>query len=121
MTMFKYDCVKKYMMEKAVRGRPAFSPIRDNLVELLFFVGKGYGYELYKKYIQVFHKTTMRSIYYHLNKGVELGVFKIDKVENIPGDYSWGEGVRRVVFALDEKAEPKKDTRVLKRLKEISK
>ncbi len=109
------------MMGTASRGRPAFSPIRDNLVELLFFVGKGYGYELYKKYIQVFHTTTMRSIYYHLNKGVELGVFKIDKVENIPGDYSWGEGVRRVVFALDERAKPKGDTRVLKRLKEVSK
>ena len=52
--MFKYDCVKKYMMEKVARGRPAFSPIRDNLVELLFFVGKGYGYELFKKYIQVY-------------------------------------------------------------------
>ena len=31
------------------RGRPAFSPIRDNLVELIFYYGNGYGYELYKK------------------------------------------------------------------------
>jgi len=121
MVMFKYDCVKKYMMKTRRRGRPAFSPIRNNLVELLFFVGEGYGYELYKKYIQVFNKTTMRSVYYHLNKGVELGVFKIEKVENIPGSYSWGEGVRRVVFTLGENAEPKKDTRVLKRLKLVEK
>jgi len=63
----------------------------------------------------------MRSVYYHLNKGVELGVFKIEKIENIPGSYSWGEGVRRVVFTLGENAEPKKDTRVLKRLKIVEK
>ena len=121
MMMFKYDCVKKYMMKTRGRGRPAFSPIRNNLVELLFFVGEGYGYELYKKYIRVFHKTTMRSVYYHLNKGVELGVFKIEKVENIPGSYSWGEGVRRVIFTLGKNAEPTKDTRVLKRLNVVEK
>ena len=100
------------------RGRPAFSPIRDNLVELVYYCGKGYGYELYKKYIGVFHKTTMRSIYYHLNKGVSLGVFKIDKVEQVKGDYSWGTGVRRVIFSLGPNAKPKKDIRVLKRLKQ---
>lgn len=121
MMMFKYDCVKKYMMTNRGRGRPAFSPIRNNLVELLFFVGTGYGYELYKKYVQIFHSTTMRSIYYHLNKGVELGVFKIEKVESIKGDYSWGEGVRRVVFTLGENAKPKGDSRILKRLKAVEK
>jgi len=109
------------MMTSRGRGRPAFSPIRNNLVELLFFVGTGYGYELYKKYVQIFHNTTMRSIYYHLNKGVELGVFKVDKVEIIKGDYSWGEGVRRVVFTLGENAKPKGDTRILKRLKVVEK
>ncbi len=99
------------------RGRPAFSPIRDNLIELIYYSGKGYGYELYKKYIKIFHKTTIRSIYYHLNKGVTLGVFKIDKVEQVKGDYSWGTGVRRVIFSLGPNANPKKDIRVLKRLK----
>lgn len=99
------------------RGRPAFSPIRDNLVELIYYYGKGYGYELYKRYVEVFHKTTMRSIYYHLNKGVSLGVFKIDKVEQVKGNYSWGTGVRRVIFSLGPNAKPKKDVRVLKRLK----
>ena len=73
--------------------------------------------ELYKKYIEIFHKTTMRSIYYHLNKGVSLGVFKIDKVEQAKGDYSWGTGVRRVIFSFGPNAKPKKDVRGLKRLK----
>ena len=99
------------------RGRPPFSPIRDNLIELIYYSGKGYGYGLYKKYIEIFHKTTIRSIYYHLNKGVSLGVFKIEKIEDVKGDYSWGPGVRRVIFSLGPNAKPKKDVRVLKRLK----
>tara|TARA_Y100000310_G_C20618456_1_gene781945 strand:+ start:65 stop:403 length:339 start_codon:yes stop_codon:yes gene_type:complete len=108
------------MDEVRSRGRPAFSPIRDNIVELLHFQGRGYGYDLYKKYVGIFHKTTIRSIYYHLNKGVSLGVFKINKVEDVKGDYSWGEGVRRVLFELGPSATPKGDVRVLKRLKEYN-
>ena len=101
------------------RGRPNFSPIRNNLVDLLYFVGKSHGYALYKKYIEVFHSTTIRSIYYHLNKGVKLGVFKIEKVEEVKGNYSWGGSVRRIVFVLGPNAKPSGDLRILKRLKSI--
>ena len=100
-----------------MRGRPTFSPIRNNLVELLYFMGSSYGYDIYKKYMLVFPKTTMRSMYYHLNKGVKLGVFSVSKIETVKGDYSWGEGVRRVNFKLGPNAKPRKDTSVLKKLK----
>lgn len=92
---------------KDKRGRPAESVIRSNIVELLFFLGEAYGYDLYKKYLKVFgQKVSMRSIYYHLNKGVELGEFAIKEIQNIKGNYSWGEGVRRIVFKLGSNASP---------------
>ncbi len=104
-----------------MRGRPTFSPIRNNLVELIYFMGSSYGYDIYKKYIEIFPKTTMRSIYYHLNKGSKLGVFVVSKVEEVKGDYSWGIGVRRVNFKLGPNAQPKKDLMILKKLKSIKK
>lgn len=89
------------------RGRKPVSEIRDNIAELLFFVGEAYGYELFKKYVKVFgQKISMRSVYYHLNKGVELGEFVVNRVENIRGNFTWGEGVRRVVFKLGPNAKP---------------
>ncbi len=87
------------------RGRRPESQIRNNMVELLFKVGEAYGYALYKQYLKTFgQKVSIRSIYYHLNKGVELGEFAVSRVENIRGNFTWGEGVRRVVFKLGPNA-----------------
>ena len=61
------------------RGRPVSSNIRDNVAEILYFMGKGYGYDIYKVYVNVFPKVTLRSIYYHLRKGTDLGIFEIEK------------------------------------------
>jgi len=55
------------------KGRPVKSEIRQNMVEILHFIPKAYGYELYKVYVAIFPKVTLRSIYYHLKKGVDLG------------------------------------------------
>ena len=63
------------------KGRPVKSEIRQNIVEILYFMKQGYGYEIYKAYIAIFPKVTMRSIYYHLKKGTSLGEFKVSKVE----------------------------------------
>ena len=54
----------------------------------------------------------MRSIYYHLKKGVDLGEFKIEKVEKVKGDYSWSGEAEKVYYALGDKAKPKMDSRV---------
>lgn len=99
------------------RGRPSESIIRKNIAELLFFLGEAYGYELYKRYVKVFkQKINMRSVYYHLNRGVELGEFAIKEVQTVRGNFTWGNGVRRVVFKLGANARPSGSVEVREKL-----
>jgi hypothetical protein len=86
------------------RGRPVNSAIRQNIVEILFHMKKAYGYEIYKPYIAIFPKVTMRSIYYHLKKGIFTGEFEIVSVEKEKGDYSWGEFAEKIYYKLGSKA-----------------
>jgi len=88
------------------RGRPVGSEIRSNIIEILFFMGQGYAYEVYKTYREIFPKVTMRSVYYHLNKGAALGVFKVKEVRNETGDYSWGTSAEKIYYSLGENAKP---------------
>ena len=102
------------------RGRPDYSPIRNNMVNLLYFMKEAYGYDIYKKYRRIFHKVGMRSIYYHLNKGLELGVFQVSRKERVEGDFSWGSGSERTFFKLGPSAKPSADPQIndaLRRLK----
>ena len=64
------------------RGRPVFSEIRQNIIEILFYLGKGYGYQVSKIYQKIFPACTREVIYYHLKKGVDLGEIKIKEVKN---------------------------------------
>ena len=73
---------------------------------------QGYGYNIYKVYISIFPKATMRSIYYHLNKGIETGEFKIKSVKSEKGNYSWGPSAEKVYYSLGKSAEPKISKRV---------
>lgn len=100
----------------AKRGRKVGSVIRDRLVELLFYVGEGYGYELYKKYVKVWGKVSMRSIYYHLRKGAELEIFKVKETKEAKGDYSWGVRAKRVIYTLGPNANPVGDKKVEEKL-----
>jgi hypothetical protein len=88
------------------RGRPVGSAIRQNIIEILHFMGKGYGYDIYKAYRDLFSPVTMRSIYYHLNKGVDTGEFKIAEVKKEEGKYSWGSSVTKTYYSLGPKAKP---------------
>tara|TARA_Y100000310_G_scaffold344409_1_gene457019 strand:+ start:1601 stop:1945 length:345 start_codon:yes stop_codon:yes gene_type:complete len=94
------------------KGRPVKSQIRQNMVEILFFIKHAYGYDIYKSYIKIFPKVTLRSIYYHLKKGVALGEFKVDKIEKQQGEYSWGGVAEKIYYGLGDKAEPKGDEKV---------
>lgn len=94
------------------KGRPVKSEIRQNMVEILFYVKEGYGYEIYKAYVSIFPKVTMRSIYYHLKKGVEIGEFVVNKVEKEKGDYSWGGEAEKIYYALGPNAKPTGNDRV---------
>ena len=88
------------------KGRPVKSEIRKNIVEILYFMKEGYGYEIYKAYVAIFPKVTMRSIYYHLRKGVDLNEFKVSKVEKEKGEYSWGPEAEKIYYSLENNAKP---------------
>ena len=100
------------------RGRPVRSTVRQNIVEILYFVGKAYGYEIYKHYVALFPKVTLRLIYYHLQKGVSLGEFKVEKVASVKGDYSWGPSAEKIYYSLGENARPACVERVREYFKE---
>ena len=94
------------------RGRPVKSQIRQNIVELLFFLKEGYGYDLYRQYKEIFPPVTMRVIYYHLKKGAELGEFKVNKIIKENGNFSWGNVVEKIYYSLGQEAQPVGDMRV---------
>lgn len=98
------------------RGRPVRSEIRQNIVELLFHLQKGYGYQIAKQYNTLFPPVTQRSIYYHLRKGVLTGEFLVHKIEEERGDFSWGSIAEKTYYALGKEALPKGDARVTERL-----
>ncbi len=99
------------------KGRPVKSEIRQNIIEILFFLKEGYGYDIYKIYQNIFPNATMRSIYYHLKKGTELREFKINKIEKERGDFSWGSEVEKIYYALGQNAKPIGNERVKEFLK----
>ncbi|MEA2036073.1 MAG: hypothetical protein U9O94_01085 [Nanoarchaeota archaeon] len=94
------------------RGRPVKSQIRQNIIELLFFLKEGYGYDIYKQYKGIFSPVTMRVIYYHLKKGAELGEFRVNKVIRENGNFSWGNEVEKIYYSLGKEAQPTGDLRV---------
>lgn len=97
-----------------VRGRPVKSKIRQNIIEILYFMKQGYGYDIYKAYIAIFPAVTMRSIYYHLKKGVATKELKVSQIKIEKGEYSWGKSVEKTYYSLGENAEPKIDKKVKK-------
>jgi len=88
------------------RGRPVRSQIRQNMVDILFFLKEAYGYDIYRNYIRIFPKITLRSVYYHLRKGVQIQEFKIKKVKSEKGDYSWGREAEKIYYELGPNAKP---------------
>jgi hypothetical protein len=96
------------------RGRPIQSKIRQNIVEILYFLKSAYGYNIYKVYIEIFPAVTMRSIYYHLKKGLALKEFKISKIKSEKGNYSWGPEAEKIYYCLDINARPQIDKKVKK-------
>jgi len=103
------------------RGRPLGSPIRQNVVDLLAQLGEAYAYQIYKHYIKIFPKVTMRSVYYQLQKGLETGDFVIKKVEKEKGNYSWGSYAEKTYYGLGRKAHPRKNPLVNDYFKKLKK
>jgi len=95
-----------------VRGRPFKSQIRQNVVEILYFLGSGYGYEVAKIYNEIFPEVTQRSIYYHLRRGIQTKEIIVKKVRQEKGDFSWGTMVEKIYYSLGDMAQPKGNKRV---------
>jgi len=94
------------------RGRPTRSVIRQNLIEILSFMGEAYGYQLYKTYREIFAPVTLRVIYYHLAKGKSIGEFEVAGIKKTAGSYSWGPEAERVFYKLGPNAKPTMPTEV---------
>lgn len=90
----------------ASRGRPVYSPIRQNIVEILYFLKKGYGYQIHKIYTRIFAPCTSEVIYYHLKKGISTGEFELIEIKSESGDFSWGNNVEKSYYALSKNAKP---------------
>lgn len=89
------------------RGRPTRSTIRQNLIDILQFMGEAYGYQMYKAYKDIYAPVTLRVIYYHLMKGKSLGEFEVAGVKKTQGSYSWGPEAERIFYKLGPNAKPK--------------
>ena len=98
-------------------GRPLGSEIRQNIIELLAHLREAHGYAVYKSYVDIFPRVTMRSIYYHLVKGVETKEFAIAKVRREKGNYSWGPEATKTYYKLGPLASPKGLARVERHFK----
>lgn len=95
-----------------VKGRPVKSQIRQNIVEILHYLGEGYGYQIAKMYNEIFPAVTQRSIYYHLRKGISTKEIEMPKIEQEKGNFSWGTMVEKKYYVLGKNAEPKGEKRV---------
>lgn len=80
--------------------------IRQNIVEILYFLGEGYAYDIYKHYVSVFPQVTMRSVYYHLKKGLDTQEFVVKDVKKERGEYSWGAEAEKIYYGLGPSAAP---------------
>ncbi len=94
------------------RGRPFGSQVRQNVVDILYFMKRGYGYEIFKVYKALFPLVTNRVIYYHLARGKQLDIFKVDKVQIESGDYSWGNKAEKIYYSLGPKAKSTMNSKV---------
>jgi hypothetical protein len=99
------------------KGRPIFSEVRSNMIEILYVKGKAYGYEIAKIYLDLFPKVTKRLFYYHLKKGVELKEFEISEIQKEEGDFSWGSSVEKIYYVLGKNANPKGSKTILEYIK----
>ena len=89
------------------RGRPVGSEIRQNIVDILYFLGEGYGYDIYRIYKALFPKCTSEVIYYHLRKGTKTGEFVIKTIKKEKGNYSWGPMAEKIYYELGPDASPR--------------
>ncbi len=90
----------------SMRGRKPASLVRSNMIELLYVLKQSHGYDLALHYNAIFPKVSQRLIYYHLKKGVDLGIFEVAAVKKEKGTYSWGATAEKIYYTLSNNAAP---------------
>jgi len=96
------------------------SEIRRNIELILYWTRFSYGYDIYKIYKEVFEKDVLlRSIYYNLKKGVELGEIVIVDVRPEIGEFTWGNQSERVYYTLGPYAKFDIKSKYLKKLQKF--
>ena len=58
-------------------GRPIGSEIRERVALILSQMGPSHGYGIYKIYKKNWGPVEIKSIYYNLQKGVDIGHFEL--------------------------------------------
>lgn len=90
-------------------GRPVKSLIRERMQQVVDALGASYGYEIFKVYREAFAPISVRSMYYHLNKGISIGEFEAIGEKKEKGIYTWGDLTMRKYYILGPSATEKAD------------
>lgn len=104
--------INRFHFFQIMRGRPTKSIIRQNIIEILFHLKKGYGYQIARIYNEVFPQVTQRSIYYHLKKGTNTKEILVEAIKQEKGNFSWGTLVEKKYYSLGSEAQPKGNARI---------
>ncbi len=80
------------------KGRKPGSEVRERIIEILKEKGPLHGYQIYKEYIKKYGAVSLRLIYYHLKKGIDLNEIKISHISEEEGPYSWGPKAIKVYY-----------------------
>lgn len=72
------------------------SLVRERILQILYYVGYSYPYEIYKIYKSLYGKVCLRNVYYNIRKGIEAGDIKVLKVETVDGNFTWGDKTKRI-------------------------
>jgi hypothetical protein len=96
----------------AKKGRPLGSNVRDRIINILYQYRNLHGYGIHKVYEDIFGDVSRRLIYYHLDKGVEIGSVELAGTKEEEGNYSWGDTVQQKHYRLGPNAEPSYDERI---------
>jgi hypothetical protein len=91
------------------RGRPVGSPIRQRIIDILYYLGEGYGYQIHKIYREAYGDCTREVVYYHLKKGIATGEIEESRIKQEQGDFSWGVIVEKIYYKLGSQANPTMD------------
>lgn len=91
------------------RGRPVGSQIRIRMMTILHYLGEGYGYQIHKLYRMIYGECTREVVYYNLRKGVSVQEFVEVEVKREKGNYSWGDSVEKIYYALGPDARIEED------------